>query len=96
MPAPSRTVTNWSAATFGMVSVVPLVQRIAKAASYTIPRSIFGTFLEPIGNSTHNGLWAEILQNPSFEDHLWDVKHTCAMKSGEACVSCAEFVVTTK
>ena len=27
-----------------------------------IPRTIFGTFLEPIGNSTYNGLWAEILE----------------------------------
>ena len=46
-----------------------------KTASYTIPRTIFGTFLEPIGNSIYNGLWAELLQNPSFEDNLWDVKH---------------------
>ena len=38
---------------------------------HVIPRSIFGTFLEPIGNSTYNGLWAEILQNPSFEASLW-------------------------
>src|SRR5260370_34867742 len=45
-----------------------------KTANYAIPRSIFGTFLEPIGNSTYNGLWAELLQNPSFEDNLWDVK----------------------
>jgi alpha-L-arabinofuranosidase len=36
-----------------------------------IPRTIFGTFLEPIGNSTYNGLWAEILENPSFEAGLW-------------------------
>lgn len=36
-----------------------------------IPRTIFGTFLEPIGNSTYNGLWAELLQNPSFEAGLW-------------------------
>ena len=41
-----------------------------KTATYTVPRSIFGTFLEPIGNSTYNGLWTEILQNPSFEDSL--------------------------
>ncbi len=40
-------------------------------APYTIPRTIFGSFLEPIGNSTYNGLWAEILQNPSFEENLW-------------------------
>ncbi len=36
-----------------------------------IPRTIFGSFLEPIGNSTYNGLWAEILENPSFESGLW-------------------------
>lgn len=42
-----------------------------KAAAWKIPRSIFGTFLEPIGNSTYGGLWAEILQNPSFEADLW-------------------------
>ena len=50
-----------------------------KTASYPVPRSIFGTFLEPIGNSTYGGLWAELLQNPSFEDNLWDVKHVADM-----------------
>ena len=50
-----------------------------KTANFAIPRSIFGTFLEPIGNSTYNGLWAELLQNPSFEDSLWDVKHVAEM-----------------
>ena len=43
----------------------------AKPANYKIPRTIFGTFLEPIGNSIYGGLWAELLQNPSFEDKLW-------------------------
>jgi alpha-N-arabinofuranosidase len=43
----------------------------AQRANYQIPRTIFGSFLEPIGNSTYNGLWAEILQNPSFEENLW-------------------------
>lgn len=42
-----------------------------KRAAYSIPRTVFGSFLEPIGNSTYNGLWAEILQNPSFEANLW-------------------------
>src|ERR1700731_3558234 len=42
-----------------------------KTRNYTVPRSIFGTFLEPIGNSTYNGLWAELLENPSFEDNPW-------------------------
>ena len=43
----------------------------AEVTTQQIPRTIFGTFLEPIGNSTYNGLWAELLQNPSFESGLW-------------------------
>jgi alpha-L-arabinofuranosidase len=54
---------------------IPSVARItvdaANADPTPIPRSIFGTFLEPIGNSTYNGLWAEVLENPSFEAGLW-------------------------
>ena len=52
---------------------------VTKSASYAIPRTIFGSFLEPIGNATYNGLWAEVLQNPSFEESLWDVKHVAEM-----------------
>ncbi len=44
----------------------------SKPANYTIPRTIFGSFLEPIGHSIYGGLWAEILENPSFEDNLWN------------------------
>lgn len=43
----------------------------SKSAGTEIPRTIFGSFLEPIGNSTYNGLWAEILQNPSLEAGMW-------------------------
>lgn len=43
----------------------------ASIAGGSIPRTLFGTFLEPIGDSTYNGLWAELLQNPSFEAGLW-------------------------
>jgi alpha-N-arabinofuranosidase len=44
---------------------------VSKVASYKIPRTIYGSFLEPIGNSIYGGLWAETLTNPSFEDNLW-------------------------
>ena len=44
---------------------------LKKQSAEAIPRTIFGTFLEPIGDSTYNGLWAELLENPSFEDNLW-------------------------
>jgi alpha-N-arabinofuranosidase len=44
-----------------------------------IPRTLFGTFLEPINDSTYNGLWAELLQNPSFEAGLWSPAWTADM-----------------
>jgi alpha-N-arabinofuranosidase len=46
-----------------------------KAAGAPIPRTIFGSFLEPIGNSTYNGLWAQLLVNPSLEENLWSAKN---------------------
>ena len=70
----------------GQVTVtepIPTVATIdidaSKVANHTIPRTIFGTFLEPIGNSTYNGLWAELLENPSFEAGLWSPEKTAEM-----------------
>jgi len=51
----------------------------AAVGKQEIPRTIFGTFLEPYGNSTYNGLWAEPLQNPSLEAGLWTPGRTVAM-----------------
>ena len=45
-----------------------------KPAAYAIPRTVFGTFLEPIGNSIYGGLWAQLLENPSFEENLWSAR----------------------
>jgi alpha-N-arabinofuranosidase len=56
---------------------------LGKPSPQSIPRTLFGTFLEPIGNSTYNGLWAEILENPSFEAGLWDVRHIETMVRAE-------------
>ena len=62
----------------GQVTVIEPIPQMATVdvdaasiAGAPIPRTLFGTFLEPIGNSTYNGLWAELLQNPSFEAGLW-------------------------
>ena len=55
----------------------------SRAAAFSIPRTIFGSFLEPIGNSTYNGLWAEILQNPSFEENLWSAANIVKMVQAE-------------
>jgi len=46
----------------------------ARRAPYRIPRTIFGTFLEPIGNAIYGGLWAQVLHNPSFEDVFWSAE----------------------
>jgi len=51
----------------------------SQKSSYQIPRTVFGTFLEPIGNSTYNGLWAEILQNPSLEENHWNASRIAQM-----------------
>jgi alpha-N-arabinofuranosidase len=51
----------------------------SKSAGAPIPRTIFGSFLEPIGNSTYNGLWAELLVNPSLEENLWSARNLAAM-----------------
>lgn len=55
----------------------------SKPLGYKIPRTIFGSFLEPIGNSIYGGLWAEVLENASFEDNLWSATAIQKMISDE-------------
>ena len=55
------------------------VQVDASKVLHAIPRTIYGTFLEPIGHSTYGGLWAQILENPSFEENLWSAGNVRAM-----------------
>ena len=38
-------------------------------ASFSIPRTVYGTFLEDIGHSVFGGVSAELLDNPSFESY---------------------------
>jgi alpha-N-arabinofuranosidase len=46
--------------------------RVGAAGMERIPDSIFGSFLEPIGNSINQGVVAEILTNGSLESGLWN------------------------
>ena len=55
----------------------------SQKTSEEIPRTQFGTFLEPIGRSIYGGLWAEIITNPSFEENLWNVDRLEAMVAEE-------------
>ena len=64
-------VWAWSPTASGQQAPLTIHVDATQRAAYKIPRSIFGAFLEPIGNSIYNGLWAEVLENPSFEDNLW-------------------------
>ncbi len=44
-----------------------------------IPDTLFGSFLEPIRQSTYGGLWADAVENPSFEDGLWSSNNIAQM-----------------
>lgn len=55
----------------------------AARAPYTIPRTVFGTFHEPILSSNYGGLWAQILTNPSFEENLWSAGNVERMVQNE-------------
>ncbi len=54
-----------------------------RPANYILPRTLFGSFLEPIGNSTYNGLWAELVQNGSLEENLWSASNVARMIQDE-------------
>jgi len=56
---------------------------VSKPLPFKIPSTIFGTFLEPIGNSTYGGLWADALTNPSFEENLWSARRIAEMLKEE-------------
>ena len=77
IPRSCRWLAFFSLLAAALCSAQPSVQRQtsiridARKTLHPIPRSIYGTFLEPIGNSIYGGLWAELLQNPSFEANLW-------------------------
>jgi alpha-N-arabinofuranosidase len=50
----------------------PVHLRISRPLTPTIvPDTLFGSFLEPIRLATYGGLWADVVENPSFEDGLW-------------------------
>ncbi len=53
-------------------SSVSVVVGSAPPNARKVPDTIFGSFLEPIGDSINHGLSAEILTNPSLEGGLWN------------------------
>ena len=74
IPLPAQITQN------GSVSANPIEVRITRPATpEAIPTSVFGSFLEPIGKSTYGGLWADALENPSFESGLWSAGNVAKM-----------------
>jgi alpha-N-arabinofuranosidase len=59
-------------------------------ASYTIPRTVYGTFLEDIGHSVFGGVSAEIIDNPSFE------AYDASLETLKERFSAPEFEASTK
>ncbi len=64
----------------GPAANVPITVTIRRpAAPMTIPKTVFGSFLEPIGHSTYGGLWADVVENGSFENGLWSAGNVVKM-----------------
>ena len=55
---------------------------MASQVQHVIPRTIYGTFLEPIGSSIYGGVWAQVLQNPSFEEN--PLERTACQSAGDS------------
>ena len=71
MPYAGAQMTESPARADGLVHL-----RISKPEHpVTIPETLFGSFLEPIGHSTYGGLWADAVENPSFEEGLWSARN---------------------
>src|SRR5580692_4227675 len=67
----------WVAASFAQISPSrPMPQtvtvKVGAEGTERVPDTIFGSFLEPIGDSINQGLVAEILVNGSLEAGLWN------------------------
>src|SRR5258708_36124537 len=54
----------------------PILIRVSRPDTrQDIASTLFGSFLEPIGHSTYGGLWANVVDNPSFEEGLWSAEN---------------------
>lgn len=61
------------------LSAVAHLRIVVPSQPQEIPATLFGSFLEPIGKSTYGGLWADVVENPSFEEGLWSANNVATM-----------------
>ncbi len=58
----------------------PIHIRVSRPANpQVLPPTLFGSFLEPIEKSTYGGLWADVVENPSFENNMWSADNAGTM-----------------
>ena len=63
----------------------PIMIRVSRPdTGQDIAPTLFGSFLEPIGHSTYGGLWANVVENPSFEEGLWSAENLEAQWNSNA------------
>jgi alpha-N-arabinofuranosidase len=61
-------------------TAAPVHLRITRPAqAQVISPTLFGSFLEPIGHATYGGLWADVVENPSFEEGLWSAGNVVSL-----------------
>jgi alpha-N-arabinofuranosidase len=54
-----------------------------KKTVHAVPRTIFGGFMEPLRSAIYGGgVWAQLLENPSFEENLWSADALAHMVQG--------------
>jgi alpha-L-arabinofuranosidase len=59
------------------------IQVDARKVVHPVPRTIFSGFMEPLRSATYGGgLWAQLIENPSFEENLWGANSIVHMVRG--------------
>ncbi len=55
----------------------------ARKVVHAVPRTIFGGFMEPLRSAVYGGgIWAQLIENPSFEENLWSADALTHMVQG--------------
>lgn len=55
----------------------------ARKVVHPVPRTIFGGFMEPLRSAVYTGgIWAQLVENPSFEENLWSADALTHMVQG--------------
>jgi alpha-N-arabinofuranosidase len=80
---PSRAVLIALAGVHLFAQQTATIEIDARKIVHPVPRTVFGGFTEPLRSAIYNGgLWAQLLDNPSFEENLWSAAAIVHMIQG--------------